>query len=359
MRLGVDDVPALARGCAVLGTGGGGDTAAVELMVIQALHDHGDVEVIGIDELPAAGIVMPCGGIGAPVVSFEKLESGDEGPRLRDEVERLTGAEVVALMPSEIGGSNGLVPVAWAASTGLPVLDADGMGRAFPEVQMVTMELAGVAPGPAVLTDERGNVAVLHADDGRWLERLERAVCVEMGGTAQATDYLLEVSQVPGAVIPGSITRALAIGRALEDAAAPVRAVVDAVGASVLVTGKVTDVDRRVAGGFVRGRATIEGLAADRGRSVVVEIQNENLVAREGERLLAIVPDLITIVDSETGDAVPTERLRYGQRVVVLAWPCDPRWRTPRGLEVAGPRAFGYDLDHVPVEDLGSGSVDG
>jgi len=60
------------------------------------------------------------------------------------------------------------------------------------------------------------------------------------------------------------------------------------------------------------------------------------------------VPDLITIVDTETGEAISTELLRFGQRVSVLAWPCDPLWRTPRGLELAGPRAFGYELDYVP-----------
>ncbi|MGN6380558.1 MAG: S-methyl thiohydantoin desulfurase domain-containing protein [Gaiellales bacterium] len=68
--------------------------------------------------------------------------------------------------------------------------------------------------------------------------------------------------------------------------------------------------------------------------------------------MLATVPDIITVLDSETAHAVHTERLRYGQRVSVVAFPCDPIWRTPRGLELAGPRAFGYDLDYIPVEQL-------
>ena len=28
-----------------------------------------------------------------------------------------------------------------------------------------------------------------------------------------------------------------------------------------------------------------------------------------------------------------------------------PQWRTPEGLAVVGPRAFGYDIDYVPVEE--------
>ena len=88
---------------------------------------------------------MSCGFLGAPTVTIEKLSSGDEGQYLREEVERLWGKPVAALMCAEIGGSNGMAPLTWAARMGLPVLDADGMGRAFPEVQMVTMELAGIS----------------------------------------------------------------------------------------------------------------------------------------------------------------------------------------------------------------------
>jgi hypothetical protein len=58
------------------------------------------------------------------------------------------------------------------------------------------------------------------------------------------------------------------------------------------------------------------------------------------------------VIDTESGYAIQTERVRYGQRVSVIAFPCDPIWRTPAGLELADPRAFGYDLDYVPVEQL-------
>src|SRR5690606_2426283 len=143
--------------------------------------------------------------------------------------------------------------------------------------------------------------------------------------------------------------------RATEGAADPLAALTAALGAKRLITGKLTDVGRRTSGGFVRGRATIEGTGGDKGRPLVPERQNESLVAAEDNQVRAMVPDLITVVDTETASAVQTEALRYGQRVSVLAWPCDPLWRTPRGLETAGPRAFGYDLDYVPVEELAHG----
>src|SRR5205823_14255349 len=131
-------------------------------------------------------LIMPCGGIGAPTVSIEKIENGDEGGRLREHLEFVTGGRVAALMSAEIGGSNGLLPVAWAARMGLPLVDADGMGRAFPEVPQVTMHLAGIPASPAVMTDERGNLAMFRTISGPWMERLERAAAVACARAAAA-----------------------------------------------------------------------------------------------------------------------------------------------------------------------------
>ena len=86
----------------------------------------------------------------------------------------------------------------------------------------------------------------------------------------------------------------------------------------------------------------IEGLGADAGRLLRLELQNENLVALERGRVLASVPDLITVLDSETAEAIGTERISYGQRVTVIAFACDPVWRTDRG--VAADRAAGVRL---------------
>jgi DUF917 family protein len=49
-------------------------------------------------------------------------------------------ANLVALIPGEVGGGNGLEPLTIGSRMGLPVVDGDYMGRAFPELQ-VTMQL--------------------------------------------------------------------------------------------------------------------------------------------------------------------------------------------------------------------------
>jgi len=125
-RLDASNLRAYARGCAILGSGGGGDVGTCLLQALQAVQDFGSVPVVGLEDLPDDALVVPCGAIGAPTVSFEKFESGEEGRVLEEVVEELTGARVAALMAGEIGGGNGL-----ARREGLgPTLPGCGPGHA-------------------------------------------------------------------------------------------------------------------------------------------------------------------------------------------------------------------------------------
>ncbi len=57
------------------------------------------------------------------------------------------------------------------------------------------------------------------------------------------------------------------------------------------------------------------------------------------------------ILDVDTGHAITTDVLRYGQRIAVLALPCHPLLRTPEALAVVGPHAFGLDVEYRPLPD--------
>lgn len=344
------DVSALAAGAAIFGTGGGGAVQTAQLAAEHALHRHGPVQLLSLDDLTPDDAVIMMSGIGAPTVGIEMLSSATQVEAIMREAEVAAGRPITALMPAEIGGSNGVSPIGWAARLGLKVLDADGMGRAFPEATMIAPNVVGVPCDFSVMGDVIGNVVVLRTVDLRWLERHARAITVSSGGVCLGAHYLLTAETAPGAVIAGTVSRAVAVGRALLGATEPVAAVAAELAAAVLLTGKVVDVARRTEGGFVRGSVTIAGTGRDRGRLQRIELQNENLVVLEDGEVLVSVPDLVSIVDAETGHAISTELLAFGQRVAVLAWACDPLWRTPRGLELAGPRAFGYDLPYVPFE---------
>jgi DUF917 family protein len=346
------DIADLAFGCALLGTGGGGSVGGASLEVAHAIRAHGAVQVIDLADLADDDLVMPLSGVGAPVVSYEMLRNGSEGAKVRAAVEKEFGRPVKAVLASEIGGANGVDTLMWASRLGLPIVDADAMGRAFPEVQMVSFYVADADVTPIMMADLQGNVATFRPRNGEWSEPLARAFAVACGGSALMADYVMTAGEMRGKVVQGSISRALAIGRAARGSLDPVEAIRSELNARILVAGKLADLERRVGDGFVRGSFNVHGTGEDRGRTVRIEIQNENLVALEGPRVLATVPDLISVVDVQTGAAVATEELMHGMRIAVLAMPCDPLWRTEKGIATVGPRAFGYDIDYTPIEEL-------
>lgn len=346
------DMEAIAVGAAVLGAGGGGDPYIGKLLAQRAMAQHGSVELISLDELDDDDLIIPSAGMGAPTVGVEKLPAGDELVKAFQMLERHLGKKAKAVMPIEVGGGNSTAPFLVAAALGLPLVDCDLMGRAFPELQMVTGTLYGVSATPMAMADDKGNALVLNCVSNEWTERLARSVTVEMGCIAKMALYPMTGRQLKEAAVPDTITLCEQIGQAITQARregrSPVAAVAQVTGGFELFQGKVQDVKRATIAGFARGEAVLEGA----GETCRVSFQNEHLVARTDERVLCMTPDLIVMLDAETGQPITTESLRYGFRVALLGIPCDRRWRTPEGLKLVGPRYFGYDLDYRPVEEI-------
>ncbi len=350
----IDHLDDIARGAAVLGTGGGGDPYIGKLLALSAMQDKPPVRLLDVDELADDDVIVPTAMMGAPTVMVEKIPAGTEVMAALRRLSGVLGKPIKATMPIEAGGVNSMIPFAVAASFGIPLVDCDGMGRAFPELQMVTPTIWGIGATPMAMADDKGNGVVLDTIDNSWTETFARSLTVNMGASALIAIYPMTGKQVKEATIPASVTLIERIGRAIREAreqhADPVGAVCEVTSGYAIWQGKVGDVSRRTVGGFARGTATIEGTGDYDGRTLEVEFQNEFLIARAGEEVLVTTPDLIAMLDAETGEPVTTEALRYGFRVVVLGMPSDQRWRTPRGLELVGPAYFGYDVPFVPVE---------
>lgn len=357
MRLiGKEEIENIAIGAALLGTGGGGDPFVGKMMALQAIEEHGPVKLLDVDEIEDDDMIVPSAMMGAPTVLVEKIPSGDQAQQAFKSLEKVLNKTIKATMPIEAGGVNSLLPLALAASIGLPVVDADGMGRAFPELQMVTFYLNDVSTTPMVLADEKGNNMVLNTVNGKWAENIARSATMVMGGSVINAIYPMTGKQVKESSIYRSLTLEEEIGRTIREAKQnkqnPIDEILKLLGGFKLFTGKVTDIERKTDGGFVRGMATIEGLGQDKGEQCYLEFQNENLMAKTNNNILCMTPDLICALDTETSLPFTTEGLRYGARTTVIGIPADKKWRTERGIEVAGPRYFGYDNDYTPVEEL-------
>lgn len=353
-EIGRDELEPLATGAWILGAGGGGNPYLSYLNLCRLYDEGARVALLDPRELADDDLVAMVAGIGAPLVGQERLPDPQVAARPVLALQDRLGRPFRAVMSGEIGGANGLRSLMVSAVCGLPSVDADSMGRAFPEGQMTSFAIAGLPMLTTVLFDVRGiEVIVRRAADARWMERISRKACAEMGSVASACRAPRTGREIKDHGVLQSTSKAIRIGRVVIDARRrredAVAAVVEAEQGTLLFRGKVQDVERRTTEGFLRGRARLAGLDGDRGAMLELGFQNEYAATwRDGE-VVATTPDIICTLDSESGEAVGTEMLRYGQRLSVVALPAPAPFLTSRGLRTTGPRAFGYDIDYRPA----------
>jgi uncharacterized protein len=349
--LTLQDIEAIAIGAGILGTGGGGNTYIGRVWLEHELRQRAAqggtaaVRIIDVDALPDDGMTVAVSKMGAPTVSNEKLAQGMEMFNTVRALESHIQQPMTALLIGEIGGSNALMPLIVGLQTGLPVVDGDAMGRAFPELQMDTFSIGGVSHAPMALGDAHGNVVIFHTlDTTHRAEQYARVLTISMGGSAALAMPVVSGTFAKQHLIRGTLTLAQQMGAAVlraRKAGDDPAAVVAALGhGHVLFRGKIADLERKTVQGFARGRMTLVGFGD--GQRLDIAFQNENLIARLEGEVVATVPDLITLVQLEDGEPIGTESLRYGLRVAVLAMPAPQELKTARALEFVGPAAFGY-----------------
>lgn len=345
-------------GSAVLGSGGGGDPYIGKLLARAAIREHGPVPLVSLADVPADARVAFIANVGAPGVLIEKIPRPEDAVRALDMLERFLGSTFTHLAPIEAGGLNAVTPIAPAASKGVPVIDADGMGRAFPTLDLVTPSLYGGSATPMSLSDEHGNQMVLETRVNVWSEVIGRAATVASGCIMFFASYPMSGAQAKQWLVDAPLSRAARIGELIRtsraDHTSPVDAILREGGGVRLLEGKVSAVERRTERGWTMGEATITGSGVDQGSAMRVMFQNEYLAAERDGHLVATTPDIIMTLEAETGEPIPAEEIRYGYRVAAIGLPCDARWRTPDGLTLSGPRRFGYDFDYTPVERAAS-----
>jgi DUF917 family protein len=325
------------------------------------MREHGPVTVLDPEELDDDVFVIPTAQMGAPTVIVEKIPRGSEPQMALQALESHLGRKADATMPIECGGINSMIPLLVAARTGLPVVDADGMGRAFPELQMETFSVYGVPGSPMAIAGESDETVIIDTGrDNKQMEWLARGITIRLGGVAHIAEYSMTGEQVKRTAVPRTLSLGLSVGRAIRQARENNSDPIDALGRAlaptlynnlrVIFRGKVVDVERRTIEGFARGRARFLGYTDE--SEMEIQFQNENLVARVDGDVRCVVPDLICVLEADTGEPITTEGLRYGQRVTVVGISTPDMMRTPEALKVFGPPCFGLDLRFLPVESL-------
>lgn len=358
------DVRDMARGATLLGTGGGGDPYIGELFIGAQMQRGRYGKVIDPAEIDDDAFLVSIFHLGAPPPFVEQLVSEKLMIRILERAQEVAGRNIDALICAEIGGFNSTMPIALSAISGIPAVDADGIGRAFPRMEMTTFSIWGVSGSPALLMDEFGNETIIRAKDERTCENMCRAVCSSLGAHLAGTGFQMSGRQMKECAVLGTVTQTLEIGRTIREAREGAEDVFaellrclnkDGRYARILFDGKIVDIVREIRDGWHWGRITMRGLQ-NPDDEFTVELQNEFSVARLNGRTVTIVPDLISVLDRESGEPRTAESLSYGQRVKVLGYSANEILRRPKSLEFVGPKCFGIDEEFRPVEELTAGT---
>lgn len=378
------DLTWLADGCYVLGCAGGGSPAASLIQLRDILRAGHKIRVIDQSALKDDDLIYWGGHMGSPAVSVERLQATETVQAFEALMAYLRHERFDAVMGLEIGGANGLEPMLVGSTRffGAPVVDGDWMGRAYPTYWQTT--LAVHVPGElvpcAIDSGDGKSIVMTRAPDDEIVDRALRASCAEMGsrvGMAARptnTEYVRKFGVLNTVSLAWRIGRSIATCEATNRLSTVAEAIIQESGgpdaAKVLFRGKIVAVERRLMKGHSYGTVHIaafgdddqdEEQSADRmkplavGGTLKVPFKNENIFAEhtseDGETsIIAAVPDLIAILDNGSGRALGVPEFKYGYRVTVIGITCSPRWtETPAGIEIGGPKAFGYDIEYKPL----------
>lgn len=360
-RLEIQEARDMLDGCALLATGGGGDPARGWEMVRREQEAGRAFWLASLEELPddSSTCSVYYTGSTAPrseetVARFARLPRPEDPPAylaLRA-LEKHLGRPCSALVSIEYGGLNTAVVMAVAARAGVPLLDADAAGRAVPDLQFSTYHLQGLPIDPMAVCTEFGETMVIERviDDYR-AEDVVRALAVASGGMIATADHPARIGQLrAGAVIPGALSRAMAVGRARREAweagKDPVQAVAGAGEGEILFRGVVRSDPRwEDREGFLFGEMELEGTGSWAGSSYRIWFKNENIMAWKDGRVDVTVPDLICVLREEDGAPVLNPHAPAGTEVAVVGFPAPREWLNERGLAILVPRFFGFDAE--------------
>ena len=182
-----------------------------------AIKAGGRLPIVDIETLPDEGGVLGNVSYGAPTVTSERLPSGTEGIDATDGLLTMfPNLKMAAQISIEIGGMNGLRPLLTGLHYGVPTIDGDLMGRAYPRLYIMTPCLFGKAVTPCTQADGMGNtVTVNKGADLHKVEKIHRKAGLELGLFSQLAIAPLTVKEVKEVGTLGTTSLAWYIGRAV------------------------------------------------------------------------------------------------------------------------------------------------
>jgi DUF917 family protein len=141
------------------------------------------------------------------------------------------------------------------------------------------------------------------------------------------------------------------VRQALKEGRDPIAAILQETGGWLLFKGEVTARRWEDRSGYHRGEHDLAGIDEFQGHTFRLWFKNENHISWLDDRPFVTSPDILAIVDLESLAPLVTPAIRDGHRLAVIGVRARAPFRTPAGLELLGPRHFGFDLDYAPIEE--------
>jgi hypothetical protein len=351
--LNYQEVLDLVDGAAIFSAGGGGDPEVGYRIADKLVSQGYTVKLAAPLEVPDNAKVVNFACVGATTAM--EYDSDAAVKTLRA-LEEYASFSAYATIPVELGGFNTLAAVDVAARCNIPVMDADGAGRAVPEVHLKVYTIDSIPLAPMVVADLHGKniVIVKETMDSKAAERIARILATEWSQSAYTARRILTSAQVKTSPIQLSLSMCMRVGKLLRTAVEPIKAVLKENNGFKLFEGAVEHAERRTEGGFTFIDIKLRGTHEFEGSTFEFKAKNEVLVAYKDGKLAAIAPDIITPVHPETGKCITAEKIEKEDKLAVLGLPAPRKWRTKKGLELWKDvlQRSNIPEEYVPIEKL-------
>nr|WP_306270530.1 DUF917 domain-containing protein [Ornithinimicrobium sp. HY1793] len=337
MLLDQADLPALALGAAVLGSGGGGSTHVGQIMAQRSTS--WPVTVHDVAELDPTTPCIAVGYVGSTLLLEERLPGHAPFDEAIAAAQRWLGSPARAVCTLEAAGLNGLTALHLAGSH--QVVDADCMGRGLPDLDQLSLLIDDV-PGLVVCAPTgSGGVALLDGARPADVERVVRTAIESNGGWAGLVIAGFTVADLVQHAIHGSTRRALSVGRVLTlGADLDASALASSVGGTLLGVGRVMDVRQEPD----RPDVISTDVRTSAGDVLRLVSRSEHIAALLNGKVMANSPTLVVTLDAATRAPLQVHECTMARDLIILTLPAPQWWsQEPRRAAVARPAHWGLD----------------
>lgn len=364
-----DDLEKMLIGVEILGTGGGGDPNAFGKPIVEwDLKKGREYRIVDPNEVRDDAFVVS-GGYAGSVTAYtsvgQTLQRWEKKYELLEAfkvMEAIHNRKIDHVVPFELGGLNTPVILSLAARAGITTIDGDGLGRAAPETQMSSFLGHGISLTPMPFVDVEGNVIIVrHAAKSTYSDELMRLALMLNGGQGANNTYPMTGKQLKESVIPKTISLSIEVGYAISDAIEakkdPIEAFIDVAGGLELFRGVFKSMRGKDVRAHYIANAIIEGSGKYMGKEMEIIFKNEAMMGRINGQVVVVFPDLLCIINPETGKGIMTTDIKAGMKVAVVGLPAHERLReclkTKMGREAFSPARFGHpEIKYEPIEIL-------